>query len=548
MDFLNRAYSQLNDLYRSMTPGSRLTAGLLAAVVVISMGYLFTHQTSSADVDLMHGVPIAASDLPSMEAAFGKANLKTYEIRSTSIYVPRGEEAAYMGALAAGQALPRNFGSALRAAIDKDTMFMSNRQRDQLIKIATQDELALIIRSMSGIESASVLYDVESRSGFNQQKQITASVSVKPAGNGQLDEARVSAIRHLVAGAIAGLKPENVIVSDLNGRTYYGNPESNGGGGEENSYVSLKRIYEHDLKAKILSVLCFIPNVTVELSVVLDRERFSRVRQVKRDPQPPAPRDAVSNAPYAVQDANAGGHQASGGQLANVAIGLGAVLGRNPRDDAPPSLDSVRGVSGEQVEKESVGLTPKLAKVSVGVPESYFKNVWQQRRPTGEAGAPTTPDQTALDQIRVEESAKIQRHVAQLLPPADDVTDAMELVTVTTFPDLPAKELPVPGWQQNALVWLGQYWGTLAALGLSLVGLLVLRSVVRGAAAGLREAGTFVARPSAPPVESAQEAAMHGRRRVRPGNPSARDELSEVVQQNPDTAANILRTWIGNAG
>jgi len=507
MDFLNRAYSQLNDLYRSMTPGSRLTAGLLAVVVAISMGYLYTHQGSSADVDLMHGVPIATGDLPAMEAAFGKANLKTYEIRGTSIYVPRGEEAAYMGALAAGQVLPRNFGSALRAAIDKDTMFMSNRQRDQIIKIATQDELALIIRSMSGIESACVLYDVESRSGFGQQKQSTASASVKPAGNGQLDEARVSAIRHLVAGAIAGLKPENVTVSDLNGRTYYGNPESNGGGGEENPYVSLKRIYEQDLKAKILKALCFIPNVTVELSVVLDRERFNRVKQVRRDAPPAAPRDAVSNAPYAVQDAN----------------------------------------SGEQVEKESVGLTPKLAKVSVGVPVSYFKNVWQQRRPADETGAPKTPDQAALDRIRVEESAKIQRHVAQLLPPADGVNDAMELVAVTTFQDLPAQQLPLPSWQQNALTWLGQYWGTLATLGLSLVGLLVLRSVVRGAA-GPREARTFAARPSAPPAESAPAAAMHGRRRVQPGNPSDRDELSEVVQQNPDTAAHIVRTWIGNAG
>ena len=61
MDFLSRAYSQLYDLYRSMTPGSRLTAGLLAAVVLLSLGYLFTHQSSSPEVDLMHGVPLSAA-------------------------------------------------------------------------------------------------------------------------------------------------------------------------------------------------------------------------------------------------------------------------------------------------------------------------------------------------------------------------------------------------------------------------------------------------------------------------------------------------------
>ena len=43
MDFLNKAIAQLSDLFRSMTPGARITAGLLLAVVVVSMGYLFQH-------------------------------------------------------------------------------------------------------------------------------------------------------------------------------------------------------------------------------------------------------------------------------------------------------------------------------------------------------------------------------------------------------------------------------------------------------------------------------------------------------------------------
>ena len=35
-----------------------------------------------------------------------------------------------------------------------------------------------------------------------------------------LDEKQVPMIRHLVAGAFAGLQPEHVSVIDLNGRTY----------------------------------------------------------------------------------------------------------------------------------------------------------------------------------------------------------------------------------------------------------------------------------------------------------------------------------------
>ena len=41
MDFLNKAFAQFNDLFRSMSPGSRITAGLLLVVAVVSVGYLF---------------------------------------------------------------------------------------------------------------------------------------------------------------------------------------------------------------------------------------------------------------------------------------------------------------------------------------------------------------------------------------------------------------------------------------------------------------------------------------------------------------------------
>ena len=48
MDFLNKAFAQLSDLFRSMTPAARITAGLLLAVVVVSLVYLFRYQVIRA--------------------------------------------------------------------------------------------------------------------------------------------------------------------------------------------------------------------------------------------------------------------------------------------------------------------------------------------------------------------------------------------------------------------------------------------------------------------------------------------------------------------
>jgi flagellar biosynthesis/type III secretory pathway M-ring protein FliF/YscJ len=229
MEFVIRAYPQLLKLYRSMTPGSRRTAALLAAVALLSLGYLGMRGGAEPDVDLMHGVPVTAAQLPLMEAAFAKANLTGYEIKGTSIRVPRGQESAYMNALVEAKALPPNFGAALNGAIGSGNFLASEHEREERMKIAKQEELALAIRAMPGIETAYVLYDIDNKPGGFKEKVITATVSVKPSGSAQLEEPRVSAIRHYVAGAIAGLKPENVTVADLNGRTWYGNLKESAG-------------------------------------------------------------------------------------------------------------------------------------------------------------------------------------------------------------------------------------------------------------------------------------------------------------------------------
>src|SRR3990172_8728680 len=99
MDILNRAYLQLHGLYRSMTPGQRLTAALSTVVVLMGMGYILNHRSAEAEVDLIHGVSVSATQLVTMQAALAKANLNDHEIRGASIYVSRSQAAAYMTAL-----------------------------------------------------------------------------------------------------------------------------------------------------------------------------------------------------------------------------------------------------------------------------------------------------------------------------------------------------------------------------------------------------------------------------------------------------------------
>ena len=548
MDFLNKAWAQAADLFRSMSPGARITTGLLLAVVLVSLGYLFTQAASGPDVDLMNGVPVPAGHLAAMEAAFHEAGLGTYEIRGTRVFVPRGQKPAFMAALAEAKALPPNIGEALEKAVEESSVFASRHEKQRRDKVAMQKTLSQIICAMPGIETAYVIYDEDVKGGLVREKLVTATASAKAVGSRPLDERQVSAIRHMVAGAIAALKPENVTVADLNGPTHYGSPES-GTNPADNLYVSLKRTYEQEWRAKILDSLSYIRGLNVEANVVLDRERVNRLTSVEYDAKPVAVRETDESSERSEEGSTPGGGVGLKAQ-GNVAQALPPAHAAGTKTDQSESKREVVSVpNSKQTEREQVGLTPTRVSVAIGVPSSYIKSVWVQQNPTEAGQEPATPDPAALATLRDELSTKIQAHVAALLPPAEGVDDPKELVTVTSFENIPQEKAPAPGLGVQMIEWFQTYWSTLGVLGLAAFSLVMLRSMVKAVPP---PASTAIGpqRVISPETEEAEgqtpeEAALNRLKRFTGSGPSLRDELSELVQEDPDTAASILRNWIG---
>ena len=314
--------------------------------------------------------------------------------------------------------------------------------------------------------------------------------------------------------------------------------------------MSLKRNYEQELKVKILDALSYIPNVTVESTVTLDKEKTSRTREVKHDAKTTTVRQIDSSTTRSSDSSGPSGQPGYASQQPNSPASLGTGGRGGSKEEEEGTKSEVLSVpSGSEKETESVGPTPKFAKVSVGIPVSYFKKVWQERNPATEGKESKGPDQAALDQIITEVSAMVQKHVAPLLPLPEGVTDPTEYVRVSTFQDIPGKEIPAPGAAQSALAWLGEYWSMLGMIGVALVSLLMLRSLVRSAPSmpeirtAPKIAGTAVAEEEAPEPAAAAGPRL---RRFTSGGPSLIDELSEMVKEDPDMAANILRGWISS--
>ena len=94
-------------------------AGLLLAVVVVSVGYLFRQGTAGPDSYLFGGERLPESQLIRIEAAIAQAGLNDSVREGNRIRVPAGQQAKYLAAVADADALPQNFDTILENAIDR---------------------------------------------------------------------------------------------------------------------------------------------------------------------------------------------------------------------------------------------------------------------------------------------------------------------------------------------------------------------------------------------------------------------------------------------
>lgn len=557
MDFLNKAYGQVAELFSSMTPAARITTGLLLVLIVVSVGYLFSHQVSGGDAYLLEGQHFSTEELTAMQAAFGEAGLSNFEIEAGRVRVPRGQKAKYLAALADAEAMPSAFGSYLASAVNKPGPFTSRQQQEMMMKVALQQDLAKIIKEMKGIEKAAVFYAIDKKGGLRPElkSNTTASVTVKPMGTAPLPPGKIPAIRYLVARSIPGLEPERVTVIDSNlGRAY------NAGGSDgapdvlDDPYVSHRKHYQEEFESKVRQALSFVPGVIVTANVEIDPELRHSEQKRRVDPK---------TVPISVSEETETNASDSGGPA-----GQPGFQAQQPRANSPAQLgqggksshtDKERSTHTEQSEvstdlttTDRAGLIPKQVTVAVSVPSGYLEQLWreQNRAPPGTPAPPV--DLKALAKIEEEQTSKIKMIVSSLIPQPDATTDTRPLITVTTFQQVPLGEIAEPGMSQIAAGWLVENWSTLGMVALGLVSLVMLRSMVRTGPgpAALPDLPLPPPEPEKPVEASTEEpepkAPSRLKRKTGQGQ-SLREELADLVREDPDMAANILRSWIGSA-
>ena len=208
-----------------------------------------------------------------------------YELRNEGgiVLVPKDKVARLRMALAES-GLPKGAGIGYEI-FDKSealgtTSFVQNINNLR----ALEGELARTIRSLDRVQAARVHLVMPERPLFSRDK-VEPSASIVLKVRGALEAQQVRAIRHLVASAVNGLKPQRVSIVDESGRLL-----ADGAAGEEGGELSddeRRAAFEKRLREQVEAIVSSVVGpgrARVELTADFD---FNRITQTsdKYDPE-----------------------------------------------------------------------------------------------------------------------------------------------------------------------------------------------------------------------------------------------------------------------
>lgn len=249
---MNESVRQFLNLLNSLPLSKKISMVFVIILVVTGFALMF-FWTNQENYQMLF------SNLSQRDASAIASKLKerntpySIEANGTMIMVP--EEKVYELRLSlAGDGLPN--GGNVGFEIFDHTDFTTTKFVQELnYRRALQGELARTINRFKEVNDSRVFVAIPEESLFiEDSKPASASIQLDLRSN--LPPAKLTAIVHLVAGAIEGLEPEHVTVVDTKGRLIF-----KGGIGDEsfselsNTQLDYKTNVENEIKTNVQSML-----------------------------------------------------------------------------------------------------------------------------------------------------------------------------------------------------------------------------------------------------------------------------------------------------
>ncbi len=431
----------------------------------------------------------------------------------------------------AGAGLPRGGGVGFES-FDKMRLGATEFEQQVMFRRAMEGELSRTISSVSAVESARVHLVQPEKSVFVQKREPgSASVVVKLKPGRELGQQEISAIVHLVGAAVPGLSPDRVALATTEGallRKPKNDKDGKSAGAEDDPSASAREL-ERSMEERVRTMLERVlgpGHADVRVSAELDHAETERTED-KFKPKATALRSEELLI------------ERTGDAPADTVAGVPGAESNLPTGDADAEIEEVsaagvvrrqhtRNFEVDRVTERRVNRSSTLKRLAVAVVVDGVSG-------TDESGAPYV---SLRDPEELEQIEKLVRSAVG----ADDRRE--DLITVECIPFMAAApevaDAPVPAAVASPLEKYRPFLPHAAggALGLfALMGLVMLRRSRKKARAERERLATVTVTPAAAQIEGVEIAPLL----------PPRDEALRRAEEDPATAALIIRHWLGGA-
>jgi len=353
--------------------------------------------------------------------------------------------------LAERGAMPRDISLSYREIVKQSNPFRGDREAQWIEGRGLETELSGVISRFHGVKEAHVNITTGKARGFTGQGLASASVSIVMRNGETLNKGQVDAIAKYVSGAVQGLKPTNVNITD--GLKFYRPSDDSEALPAE--LIALQKEHEDHAARKIYDQLRHIRGAVVNVHAEL---RTAEESKSNRELGPPTPMKETSK----TEETTSGSTAAAPGVRPNEGRSLtdGGTGSTSSKEDTTVEYAAQRNTK-ETTVKEMVGTVDKLT-ASISVPFSYLENVYRKQQGLKADAAVKAAD---IDPIATIQIAKIRALVKPLICAKGDEDVAVDWYFDSESSEVAAAAAATQAADAGAMsMW--REWGPKAGLGL----------------------------------------------------------------------------------
>jgi flagellar M-ring protein FliF len=320
---------QFSSFWNSLSNAQRIGLIALSVVGLVAISLLIGWATTPSYSVLYSG--LSEKDAGSIVEALTEENI-AYKLQGTGTILVPTDQVYELRLSMARKGMPES-GTVGMEIFSENTLGMTEFTQKVNYQRAMEGELERTIGSLEAIESVRVhIVTPEKTLLMGDQSPTTASVTIDVKSGESIDAGQVKAITYLVANSIEGMKPENVVIVDVDGNLLASGDLS---GDNLTTQTDTRRAAEvaasYNIQKKVQNILdsALGPNkAVVQASVVLDWTEREKTEQTFDPAATPIVRSSqVLQEAYSTDGSSLGGIPGAASNLptpvATVASGSG---------------------------------------------------------------------------------------------------------------------------------------------------------------------------------------------------------------------------------